>query len=68
MVVIDVSKSDTSNNKLVFERIRIKRLNVVIMTIAFHRWDKYRRNGNVGMVISYFMEHARLCNSSTMLH
>ena len=49
---IDIPKSDTSDKKLVFESIRMKRLNVVIMTIMFHRWDKYRRNSNVSKVIS----------------
>ena len=52
MVRNDIPKSDTSGKKFVFESIRIKRLNVVIMTIMFHRWDKHRRNSNVSKVIS----------------
>ena len=48
----DIPKSDTSGKKFVFESIRKKRLNVVIMTIMFHRWDKNRRNSNVSKVIS----------------
>ena len=47
-----IPKSDTSGKKLVSESIKMKRLNVVIMTIMFHRWDKYMRNSNVSKVIS----------------
>ena len=52
MVRNDIPMSDTSGKKFVSEGIGMKRLNVVIMTIMFHRWDKYRRNGNVSKVIS----------------
>ena len=52
MVRNDIPKSDKSDKKLVSESIRMKRLNVVIMTIMFHRWDKHRRNSNVSKVIS----------------
>ena len=67
MVGNDIPKSDTSGKKIVFEGIRMKRLNVVIMKIMFHRWDKYGRNSNVSKVISWFIEHMQICNSSTVL-
>ena len=67
MVGNDIPKPDASGKKLVFEGIRIKRLNVVIMTIMFHIWDKYRRNSNVSKVISSFIEYTQICNSSTVL-
>ena len=54
MVRNDIPKSDTSGMQLVTESIRMKRLNVVIMTIMFHRWDMYRRNSYVSKVISWF--------------
>ena len=38
--------------KFMLEKLQSKRLNVVIMTIMFHRWDKHRRNSNVSKVIS----------------
>ena len=41
MVGNNVVKSDTSK-KLVFESIKIRRLNVVIMTIMLYRQGKYR--------------------------
>ena len=43
----------------------MKRLDVVIMTIMFYRWDKYMRNSNVSKVISWYIEHTQICNSST---
>ena len=52
MVRNDILKSYTSGKKLVSESIRMKRLNVVIMTIMFHRWNKYRRNSDVSKVVS----------------
>ena len=65
MVWNDVPKSDISNTKLIFEIM--KRLNVVIMTIMSHRWDMYGRNINASKVISSFIEHTQICNSSTVL-
>ena len=52
IIINGIPKSVTSGKKIVSESIRSKRLNVVIMTIMFHRWDKYRRNSNVSKVIS----------------
>ena len=48
-----IPKSDMSDKKFVFKSIRMKRLNVEIMTIMFHRWDKYNRNSNVSK--GYFL-------------
>ena len=42
-----------SDKKFVFKSIRMKRLNVEIMTFMFHRWDKYNRNSNVSK--GYFL-------------
>ena len=52
MVRNDIQKSNASGKKLVFESIRMKRLNAVIMTIMFHRWHKNRMDSNVSKVIS----------------
>ena len=62
-----IPKSVTSDKKLVFKNIRMKALNVVIMTIMFHIWDKYGRDGYVSKVISSFIEHTNICNGSTVL-
>ena len=51
MVRNDIQMSITSGKELVPKSIRTKRLNVVIMTIMFHRWDMYRRDSNVSKVI-----------------
>ena len=45
----------------------MKRLNVVIMTIMLHRWDKYWRDSNVSNVIFKSIEHTQICYSSTVL-
>ena len=51
-IILVSPKSYTSGKKLVSESLRMKRLNVVIMTIMFRRWDKNWRNSNVSKVIS----------------
>ena len=61
-----IPMSDTSGKKLVYESIRMKRLNVVIMTIMFDSWDKHGRNSNVSKVISQFIEHTQNCSISTV--
>ena len=68
MVGNDVPKSNTSDKKLVLDSIIMKRLNMVMIIIMFYRCDKYGRNSNVSKVISLFVEHILICNSSTVLH
>ena len=51
MVGHDVPKCDTSK-KLVFKSIEMKTLNMAIMKIMLYRLAKYRRDSNVGKVIS----------------
>ena len=63
----DIPKPDTTGKKLAPENIRMKRWNVVIMTIMFHRWDKYERINNVSMVIYKHVERTQICNRSTVL-
>ena len=47
-----IPKSDTSGKKLVSEIIKMKRLNVVIITIMFHRWTSI---GGVAMLARLFL-------------
>ena len=47
-----IFQSLTPLQMLVFKSFRMRRLNVVAVTIMFHGWDKNRWNGNTSKVIS----------------
>ena len=64
MVGNDIPKSDTSGKKLVYECIRMKRMNVVIMTIMFHRWTSI---GGIAMLARLFLSLWNIHRSATVL-
>ena len=45
---------------MLFKNITMKKLNVVIMTITFERFDKHENNSNFNKTIPYFIENTIL--------